>query len=175
MGDKEETTKDVKSNMSTCGWQTDGTVGEQVTTGKKNSHLLSLFLHYLGQDQGKCQGEKLSRKQRSISDMLCFPAPRIWIFNQHLCPCGHREWRESSLWSLLTNRATNTNLEMKSDTKQNREAAQGFRALCMSLCLRKRLGMANPPSAHRAKIGVKSRAKNISKKIHADFLGLYTL
>lgn len=33
----------------------------------------------------------------------------------------------------------------------------------MSLCLGKRLGTDNPPSACSAKIGVKSRAKDISK------------
>lgn len=120
MGDKEEKIEKHQEKH----------VHTQVTNKRNNKYVLEkfshfffvlfLFLHYLG------QGERLSRKQRSIFDMLCFPASllfllnlptSIWIFMKDLCSCGHREWREISLRSPLTNRASKTNLERKNTNK----------------------------------------------------------
>lgn len=118
---------------------------------------------------GKLQGKAWVR-ERSTSHMPapCLPASlclSIWNFNSLLHPCGHTECKKAALWSPLANRATRDNWEQKNGSKESGTEKQlRVSHSCACLCvLWKGLGWLIHPSARRAKIAVKSRAKNISK------------
>lgn len=99
----------------------------------------------------------------------CFPGSlpslsylHMWIFDLHLCPCGHRKWRESSLWPLLTNSATKANLEGKMTIRAvEQRNSSGFQTPVHVLWKGPRWLI--HPSACSVKRAVKLRAKNISK------------
>lgn len=63
MGDKEETTKGCQENTSTCGWQTHGKVGEQVTTGERFPLVVFVFT-LVGAGIGKVSRRKVEQETK---------------------------------------------------------------------------------------------------------------